>query len=101
MLDRRTLLWMSIEDMDMLSNEPKASKSDAMKLYTSVEDELWLVNQEVYNLWEDKSLLMLEIAAVIQEMYWNKEKRDKEKKEKGDNNEKRDDQPHTPLGYDA
>ena len=73
MLDRRTVLWMAIEDMDMLSNEPKASDFDAMKLYQSIEDELWLVNPEVYNLWEDKALLMLTIAAIIQEMTWRQQ----------------------------
>ena len=72
MLDRRTLLWMAIEDMDLLPFEPKASDFDAMALYQAIEDELWLVNPEVYNLWEDKSLLMLTIAAIIQEMTWRK-----------------------------
>ncbi len=73
MIDRRTLLWMAIEDMDLLPFEPKASDFDAMKLYQTIEDEIWLVNPEVYNLWEDKNLLMLTIASVIQEMTWRKQ----------------------------
>ena len=74
MLDRRTLLWMAIEDMDLLPFEPIASDFDAMKLYQAIEDELWLINPEVYMLWEDKSLLMLTIAAIIQEMTWRQQR---------------------------
>ena len=73
MLDRRTVLWMAIEDMDLLPFEPIASDFDAMKLYQAIEDELWLINPEVYMLWEDKSLLMLTIAAIIQEMTWRQQ----------------------------
>mgnify|MGYP003113235100 FL=1 len=73
MIDRRTVLWMAIENMDWVQDEPITKDRDPMDLYQAVEDELWLVNPEVYNLWEDKSLLMLTIAAVIQEMTWRKQ----------------------------